>query len=1001
LRVASHVKLLGAPAVGQGNDWLEPPAGKTSALLYYLAYQRTWVGRDELVYLLWPDSLEEKARQNLRQLLNSVRKLPYAQDLESEATRLRWQVVTDVHEFRNVLKAGQLSHATQLYEGELLHGFRLPEAPEFERWLELERQELHQAWRKAVLTLANELGASGRHPQAVDLLERLHKVDPLDEEVLRRYLQVLQLNHQRARALEVFKTFQQSLADELGGEPERLTLQLVERIRQEEGLEVRLPEPAPPGYRPPHHLPVPPTPFIGREEDQSKLSTLLSDSTCRLLTVAGPGGMGKTRLAIEAAQAQQGRFREGVHFVALASVSSPERIVFAVADAVGFSFFGPRAPSGQLLDYLQDKEMLLVLDNLEHLLSGVNYISDLLEHAPKVKVLATSRERLNLHAEWVFDLHGLSVPEEAGQAAQEHDAVRLFVQSATHARSDFTLDASTLPAVVRICQLVQGMPLAIELAATWLRALTLEDIMAEIERGCGIDLLETSTRDVPARHRSIRAVFDSSWKLLTPDEQAVLRQLSVFQGGFRREAAAKVAGATLPMLATLVDKSFLTLTPHGRYRRHPLVLQYTQEKLDTRPDERARVQEAHGLYYLHLVQEKEDALTMNKETFRVVEEELSNIRSAWTWALKNERLDEIKASAFALSNIFVDRVAEGERFFAQTAAALDASNPRHQLVLGYALLMRGGQLMGLTRIEEAAACVRRGLDLLWPFDDAKGKVVGLYTLGVASWILGDFQQARALLEEGLVLSRAHPEFNFTGYLLFYRASVEREFGTFPQVRQFFHEALAEVEPLGDLAALAMLKHEYGVYLSQYGCAEEGEGYVREGLELIRKVHEPAFESNILVNLALVCCRLGRFDEAESLALEVQGKATKFSMRDMLAKALERLGRVALARGLHSDAQRHLKESLRVAWVWTHQFSVLDALIRLAELFIMRGDVIRASEWLGLVRHQRGYLKEHDLEAERLLALVRQQMSEQELEQALERGEVMKLEKVVPELLETL
>ena len=225
-----HIKLLGVPAIGHGDDWLEPPVGKTSALLYYLAYRGAWVGREELVFLLWPDSPEEKARQNLRQLLNAIRKLPYTQDLEAEAQRLRWQVTTDVHEFKYALKAGQLSQVTQFYTGELLHGFRLPDAPEFERWLELERQELHQTWREAVVALVGELEASGRQPQAAEMLGRLYKADPLDEEVLRQYLQALYAGGHRSKALEVFANFRQSLEDELGGEPERLTLELVGRI---------------------------------------------------------------------------------------------------------------------------------------------------------------------------------------------------------------------------------------------------------------------------------------------------------------------------------------------------------------------------------------------------------------------------------------------------------------------------------------------------------------------------------------------------------------------------------------------------------------------------------------------------------------------------------------------------------------------------------------------------------------------------------------------------
>jgi predicted ATPase/DNA-binding SARP family transcriptional activator len=997
-----HVKLFGAPAVGQGDDRLVLSVGKRSALLYYLACRGTWVTRDELVFLLWPDRREEKARQNLRQLLGSVRKLLHPQALETETNRLRWHVSTDVHEFRRALGARQVGRAVQLYSGELLHGVTLPEAPEFERWLELERLELHRDWREAVLVRARELGTSGRRSEAAEVLARLSKADPLDEEVLRHYLQALHAGHHRSKALEVFAAFQRNLAEELGGEPERVTLELLERLRREEPP-VSFGSSAPPPEeslepRAGHDLPVRTTPFVGRVAEKEKLARLFGDPFCRLITIVGPGGIGKTSLAIAAVEEQRDRFRDGVHFVPLVSVPTPERIVFATADAMGFLFSGQREPEDQLLDFLEDKETLLVLDNFEHLLSGVDYISDALAHAPNIKILATSRERLNLQAEQVFELHGLSLPDAGDRGAFEHDAVKLFAQRAGKVRSDFTLDTFTMPAVVRVCRAVQGMPLAIELAVSWLHALPLEDIASEVERS--MDLLEASVRDVPARHRSIRAMFDASWELLAEEERGVLRKLSVFQGGFRRDAAAEVVGASLPMLANLVSKAFLTLTPMGRYRRHPLVLQYIRKKLEEHPEERAVLQERHGLHYLRFVRERQKEFG-NEHTFKAAEEELPNITAAWNWALKHGQVDEIEHEALALCSLFRDRVTEGEQFFALAAAALDEADVSHRIALGYVLIAHSGCLMTLVRHEEAASRARRGLELLKPAAEAKGVLAGLFSAGLTTWLMGDFVQARAFLREGLMLSREHPELDYTMAFIFSVALVEREFGSFPQVKQFFQESLAETESSGDNEYVALLKHEYGVYLAQHGLLDEGEELVREGLRLACSIGAPETECLILDNLARVACWSGRYDEAEAISLEVLGRADALSLRESTARAWERLSRVALGRGQDAEAQRCIKKSLTVAWESAHRFSTLEALIRWSELLIARDEVVRAAEWLGLVRLQRGFLNDHNLEVERLLNVLREELSEEELEGALERGRESRLEGVVPRLLSAL
>ncbi|MBI1877997.1 MAG: XRE family transcriptional regulator [Chloroflexi bacterium] len=328
-----------------------------------------------------------------------------------------------------------------------------------------------------------------------------------------------------------------------------------------------------------HHLPSPATPFIGREKELADITRRLKDPTCRLLALIGPGGIGKTRLAIRAAQhlvdAQPTEliFVHGIIFVPLTPVSSLGGLVAAIAEAANFTFYSNVPPQQQLLDYLREKEMLLVLDNFEQLLtppegedaSGVDLLAEILAVAPAVKLLVTSRETLNLQEAWFHPIAGLAFPELLPAPSAErtvaeveaYDAVRLFVQSARRAQVGFSL-AAEQKSVVRICRLVEGMPLGIELAAAWLKTLACDQIAHEIERS--LDILSTRLQNMPERHRSMRAVFEHSWRLLVEAEQAVLQRLSVFRGGFQYQAAESVADASLMTLAALVEKSLLQVT---------------------------------------------------------------------------------------------------------------------------------------------------------------------------------------------------------------------------------------------------------------------------------------------------------------------------------------------------------------------------------------------------------------------------------------------------------
>ncbi|MCI0710614.1 MAG: protein kinase [Chloroflexi bacterium] len=398
-----------------------------------------------------------------------------------------------------------------------------------------------------------------------------------------------------------------------------------------------------------HNLPANLTPFVGREVELRDLNHLIADPRSRLITILAHGGMGKTRLALEVASTQLDNFHDGVYFVGLTALESAENIVPTIAEAIGFKFFGGGDEKQQLLDYLRYRQMLLVMDNFEHLLDGVTIVNDILNAAPDVIILATSREQLALREETRFRISGMDFPDwETPEDALEYSAVKLFVQSARRVRPDFELQTADLHFVARICRLVQGMPLAIVLAAAWIAMLSLEEIAAEISDN--MDFLESHERDMPDRHRSVRAVFETSWQRLSEEENCIFRRLAVFKGKFSRRAGQHVTGATLRTLTDLANKSLIVRNPvTGYYGVHELLRQYAGEELAA-ADDNATIREKHSRYYLQALRDRQtDVITSEQiNAFKEIEEDFENVRAAWEWAADQHRVDLLSLAHITL-----------------------------------------------------------------------------------------------------------------------------------------------------------------------------------------------------------------------------------------------------------------------------------------------------------------------------------------------------------------
>jgi serine/threonine protein kinase len=436
-----------------------------------------------------------------------------------------------------------------------------------------------------------------------------------------------------------------------------------------------------------HNLPVQTTPFVGRETEVNELENLIFGTSVRLLTIVAPGGMGKTRLALELAgnllRRTRGNtlFENGIYFVDLAPLLSAENIVQTVGEAVGYAFQQDgRAAKQQLVDYLREKNTLLIMDNFEHVIDGRVLVQDILQAASSVKILATSREKLNLSAETMFNLSGMDFAEwETPEDALAYAAVKLFLQGARRVRPDFQLESSDLAYVAHICRMVQGTPLGILLAASWLETLSLSEIAQEISSN--LDFLESEMHDLPERQRSLRAVFEYSWNLLTEQEQTLFAQCSIFRGGFTREAVQQITGTNLRSLTTMINKSLLRRdNTSGRYEIHELLRQYAEEKLNESTDIKL-IFDAHGDYYLGLLAQLTPKLKGfgQLEALNSIETDFENIRAAWNWTINQGNADRIQRALEGayLFLTFRNRFMDAEQLFraARQAWPADGNNP--------------------------------------------------------------------------------------------------------------------------------------------------------------------------------------------------------------------------------------------------------------------------------------------------------------------------------------
>ncbi|MDP9381322.1 MAG: tetratricopeptide repeat protein [Chloroflexota bacterium] len=699
-------------------------------------------------------------------------------------------------------------------------------------------------------------------------------------------------------------------------------------------------------------LPPQPTPFVGREAEVAELASMLADPAFRLLTLVGPGGIGKTRLAIEVVSRASDSVLDNVRFVDLQPVLSPEFLVSAIADALGYPLTGHGEPRRQILTYLRDKELLLLLDNFEHLLDGANLLPDILAAAPGVRLLTTSREALNLREEFRYQVQGLETPADTASTPPERcDAVRLFAERARRVRRGFDIRLERT-GVAQVCRLVDGMPLALELAAAWTRTMSCEAIAAEIRRS--LELLSTGLRDVPKRHRSVRAAFDGSWATLTEQEQDGFTRLSVFRGGIQRQAAEQVAGTSLQVLASLVDRSLLRYEPDGKYRMHELLRQYAAEKLGESPQGAEHARDRHREYFIDFLASRSEAINGGGQRQAVIDiaSEVDNVRAAWDRAVEQGDVDSIARAVLVLYWFHDIRgaYAESVALLEQAVVSLRGVSPARDTEFALTLVYTGWSYIRLGRLDEAGAALEESLRL--HAELGVPPQPGLATdpllgLGVLALVRGQYQEAEVLGAEAKRRSEEQGHAKNLPYAWYVLTNAALAQGRYEDARNYASRAYAAVRDSQDRWFEAYCLNDLGDVACALGDYDEAHRYYEAGYAMREEFGDPEGMAVALNRLGKVALLRGDYSEARALYERGAAIYREIGDRGGLARSLQGLGVAQCASGNYESAGRHLGQALDVAAGIRFLPLVVAIIASAGELLLRAGQTSRGLELLSV------------------------------------------------------
>jgi len=727
-----------------------------------------------------------------------------------------------------------------------------------------------------------------------------------------------------------------------------------------------------PSMPPPLRPPPLPTRLIGRDPDRARVAELLLRPEVRLVTLTGSPGIGKTSLALAVGADVAGRFPDGVAFVPLAAIRDADLAMAAIANTVGLTDKGDRRLDEALASLLSARRILLVIDNVEQVPSVAPRLGDLVVACPDLTILVTSRALLHLRSEHEYAVPTLSLPAHGSATAvaevSDSPAVALFVERARAARPDFHLSAAVVPAVVQICRRLDGVPLAIELAAPRIRLLSPAQLLARLDRSLAV--LVGGAQDLPERQRSLRAAITWSHDLLPETERTLFRRLAAFVGGWTFEAAeaacALEPGPILDALAALVDQSLVQRqeSPDGgvRFAMLETLREFALERLEE-ADEAGPQRERHAGYFVRLAEQGEQALQGPDQAGWLdrLQAEHDNVRAALRWTQTSGQVGLGLRLAAAMWRFWevVGNLAEGGAWLAVMLALDDRRGPRTEpaemrvradaLHADGTMALRGGDYA--RTVERMAEC----LELRRRIEDLPGAVVALNGLANAAVYQGDYRLARQIYEEALALARRTGRLRHIAALLGNLAFIARDVGDLETSERLERESLAMRRELGDLSSIASSLSGLGDDAVRRGAFADAEPLLQQALDLYGQLRSPVGSAYVLMTFGEMALRQGEPDRASDLLEESLTLLRDAGDRRGSAQALRSLGEAALGRGQPDRVGTYLEESLALFRATTDRLGILTVLETRARLAMSEGEPGWAARLFGLAAAMRDSL----------------------------------------------
>ncbi len=999
---------------------------KAEALLVYLACTQRQHARESLAAMLWDESSQSRALANLSVVLSSLRKFvgsyleirrhsvafntdsDYWLDIvELQAQLNRWRMQRSVTKPLSPQAAGDLSTALSLYKGEFLAGFHLRGSRDFEEWVLSQAQHI----LRQVIESLDELTAfyldNAMYKKGIQSASRLLELDPLHEVIHRQMMQLLVASGQRGSALMQYETCSRALMDGLGVAPSNETQNLYEHIISGEKLPGLPPRP------PAHNLPAQLTSLVGRREELEQIAVRLQDPACRLLTLVGAGGIGKTRLGLEAAVHAAQHYPDGVWLVELASLTEPEVLPGQIAAALGVSAQEAshgRAETDVLVDYLRDKSLLLVLDNCEHLVDAcAGFAEELLKDCPLVKVLATSRERLAVPGESTFPVPPLELPPDQTtlQDLEEYPAVRLFLDRAAAARPGFALTEQNSVVLTEIIRRLDGIPLAIELAAARVKVLSLEQIAERLKDR--LQLLTGGPRTALPRHKTLRATIDWSYSLLAERERALLRRLSVFSGGWTLESAEEVSNFRqgnrehiLDGITQLVDKSLVSAEEQDglvRYWMLETMRQYGVSELK----EQGEIEEAHrrhAAFFVNLAERADNGLRDAGQigSLNLLDSEHDNLRAALGWSIDNGEADLAFHLVAAMGWYWFMRGHWGEASRWLTKV-LELDSDASQIWRAKAIyraggleLIRGNLVGTIDLVEETSQnCRTQG--------DEEGLAWCLNLLGQARmWQHEKIDEAYSSLSESAEIFDSMENEWGVAWSLRYLGQITEFQGNYKQGAKIQRKALRGFEQMGDTWNAAHSLYLLGSAAYRNGDFQEAKLANEACQEKCRLVEDKVMAAHSLRGLAQLLLHEGKIEQAGVLFEEALEALKKIGDESCAAGATGNLADVAQRKGEFEQAALLLRQSLVSFEKLGNEDAVAETVERFALLAAATGDEERAARLLGAAETQLGGTETlstaFKVDRQKLVASLQNSFGDQSFKQFYAEGAAMSLQEAV-------